>query len=377
MRRALALLALGLAFPLFAADPAPTALTATRIGQTISVLAPSGLSNPLAHARASTSYGASDTSIVLETGGGVRFATPPFLAQWWNVTDYVWPDDDPYMEWVNVTAVDSDTWTVTRAQRGTFASSKDRIGRTYMFLVGSVQKLTGDVLSTLGTVTLLRNGTIGPLFSASWATATATPSLSLDLATQAANCLVAGPATGANAVPTCRAAVALDLGTTLAPTFSGVTISALAPTAGTMTATTTAAEKSASHRYDWTNAMVAALGASATGDITICTLPAKTRVKNAYVVIKTAAGTVTTLTVAVGRVSAGYIDYIVASDAKAAANTVYGAVVGDRGTNLTGYDLPSFTATTDVKAHFVATVATLDATTTSTGSVYLETELLP
>lgn len=256
MKRVLSLLAIALASPLFAADPAPTALTATRIGQTISVLAPSGLSNALAHARASTSYIASDTSIVLETGGGARFATPPFPAQWWNVTDYLVPDDDPYMEWVNVTAAATDTWTVTRAQRGTPATDKDKIGRTYMFLVGSVQKLTGDVLSTLGTVTSVGNGTIGPLFSASWATATATPALSLNFTTQAANCLLAGPATGANAVPTCRAAVALDLGTTLAPTFASVNGAQLGGTADSVWAGLFAASSNA-------GASLAAIGAYA------------------------------------------------------------------------------------------------------------------
>jgi hypothetical protein len=228
-----------------------------------------------------------------------------------------------------------------------------------------------------GTVTAVGSGTIGSLFSASWATATTTPALSLDFGTVAANYLLIGPATGANAVPTARAMVNADLGTTLTPTFASVTLSGLNLTAGTMTATTTSAARTAVHRYDWTNAMVTALGANATGDITICTLPAKTVVKNVYIVIKTAAAGPTTLTVAVGRTTTEYIDYIVASDATAAASTVYGAVVGDRGTNLTGYDLPSFTTTTTVKAHFVATVATLDGTTTSTGSVYIETMQLP
>lgn len=148
-------------------------------------------------------------------------------------------------------------------------------------------------------------------------------------------------------------------------------------TVGTMTATNSSLLREGWHRFDWTNAMVVALGAGLTGDIAVCTLPAKTVVVNAYAVITGTAAGPTTLTVAVGRTSAAYIDYIVASDAKVAANTVYGDASGERGTNLVGYDLPSFTGTTVVNAHFIATVTNLNTTTGSTGSVYLQTATLP
>lgn len=148
-------------------------------------------------------------------------------------------------------------------------------------------------------------------------------------------------------------------------------------TNGTMTAETQGEVRSTIHSYTWTNAMVTALGASLTGDVTICTLPAKTVVKNVYVVITGAATGTTTLTVSVGRTSASYIDYIVASDAQAAANTVYGDASGERGTNLTGYDLPSYTGTTDVVAHFISTGSNLSAVTGSTGRVIIETALVP
>jgi hypothetical protein len=238
--------------------------------------------------------------------------------------------------------------------------------------------------------------------------------------------------------------------------------------------------------YTWTNAQVVALGAGLTGDITVATFPAKTVVKNAYVVIngaavtgKYATGTITmsgvsvadqtftvgaqtftwkaartglgevtigasstaacanivtaltadlatvtsvcvgsvvtitaaaagtggnalalanvnsanlavsgagflaggedltSLTVALGRTSATYLDYIAASDAKAAANTVYGDVVGERGANLTGYDLPSYVAAVAVKIHLVAVGTNLENVVGSTGRVVLETALLP
>lgn len=148
-------------------------------------------------------------------------------------------------------------------------------------------------------------------------------------------------------------------------------------TTGTMTATSTGLVKTTLSRFDWTNAMVTALGATTAGDITICTLPAKTVVTNAYMVVDTAAGTVTTLTGAVGRVSATYIDYIVASDLKAAANTVYGDASAERGTNLTGYDLPSYTGTTAVVMHLISTGGNLSTVTTCTGHIYLETMVLP
>src|SRR6185369_2342466 len=108
-------------------------------------------------------------------------------------------------------------------------------------------------------------------------------------------------------------------------------------------------------KFSWTNAMITALGASTTGDITVCTLPANVVVKNMYVVIDTPDSSANALSIAVGRVSASFIDYIVASDAKAAANTVYGDASAERGTNLTGFDLPSPTGTTAVNCHFVST----------------------
>lgn len=148
-------------------------------------------------------------------------------------------------------------------------------------------------------------------------------------------------------------------------------------TAGTMTYATNAAVKKTLHRFTWTNAQVVALGAVTAGDISVCTLPAKTIVTNAYVVINTPDSSANALTVATGRVSAAYIDYIVASDAKAAANTVYGDAVGERGANLTGYDLPSFTGTTVVNAHFIKTTTNLNTVTGSTGTVYLETMTVP
>lgn len=148
-------------------------------------------------------------------------------------------------------------------------------------------------------------------------------------------------------------------------------------TAATMTANYTGAVASGWSSYSWTNAMVVAAA-----DVKVCTLPAKTVVKNAYMVINTAGTNMgaATLTVSLGRTSADYLDYLAAGSALASANTVYGDASGERGANLTGYDMPSFTANTDVYCHFATDGAggkTLADVLTSTGTVYIETVILP
>jgi hypothetical protein len=129
--------------------------------------------------------------------------------------------------------------------------------------------------------------------------------------------------------------------------------------------------------------MVVALGAVTSGDITVATLPAKTRVVSALIVI-TGAGTNmggATYTVAAG-IDAEFDDYVITASALAAANTVYGDVIGEVGTSLDDAiaNLPSWTATTAVKCRFVTDGAggkTLADVLTSTGSIYLKTETLP
>ena len=153
-------------------------------------------------------------------------------------------------------------------------------------------------------------------------------------------------------------------------------ILAMSPVSGDMTVETSARITQATHSYTWTFAQVnTALGAGTTGDVLVVATTAKTEVVDVQVAITQAALGPNTLTVACGRVGATYIDYIVASDAKAVVNTLYGDVVGDRGTNLTGYDVPSYTAATDVVCHFVAGNTT--DLTAGTGRVILTTRLLP
>lgn len=159
-------------------------------------------------------------------------------------------------------------------------------------------------------------------------------------------------------------------------------------TSSTMTATNVAEMRTVTSSYAWTNAMVVALGAALTGDINVVTLPAKTRIDKALLVIDTAAAGPTTLTVSCGDAGGGtpFINYIVPSDAKAAANTVYGDLASgaETGTSLfdatakwVGNYIPSYTTTTLVTCHFIATVANLNTVTTSTGRLILTTTLLP
>jgi hypothetical protein len=129
--------------------------------------------------------------------------------------------------------------------------------------------------------------------------------------------------------------------------------------------------------FTWTNAMVTALGATTTGDILVGTLPAKTVVVNAYMVIGTAETALTSLTGAVGRTGALFVDYIAASSLKAAASTVYGDAGAERGANLTGYDLPSYTGTTAVNLHLISGVENLNTAVACTGTVFVTYSILP
>lgn len=79
----------------------------------------------------STGYDNAATSIVLASGGGARMPAPPFNAVWWNKTDYANPADDPNREIIRVTAISTDTLTVTRGQEGIAASNKNTGGKTY------------------------------------------------------------------------------------------------------------------------------------------------------------------------------------------------------------------------------------------------------
>ena len=137
-----------------------------------------------------------------------------------------------------------------------------------------------------------------------------------------------------------------------------------------------AAQVSSVSRYglikrQWTNAEVAALGASLTGDINVGTLPAKSAVMRTYVIIDTPDSSANALTVALGVTATAYADWIVASDAKALAGTVYGDAAAERGAAHLDGALFYATAQT-VNLHFIKGTTNLSTVTGSTGTVYVE-----
>ena len=87
-----------------------------------------------AKATVSTTYDAAAVTIVLTSGGAARLPAVPFNAVWWNATDYADPSDDPNREIVRVTGKASETLTITRAQEGTSASTKNTAAKTYLLI---------------------------------------------------------------------------------------------------------------------------------------------------------------------------------------------------------------------------------------------------
>lgn len=93
-------------------------------------------------------YGSSDTSIVVVSGGS-SLPAAPFNMTWWNSTDYPDPSDDPNHEIVRVTNVSGNTLTITRAQEGTSASTKNIAGKTYQLILGITAKMITDIGNNL------------------------------------------------------------------------------------------------------------------------------------------------------------------------------------------------------------------------------------
>ena len=96
----------------------------------------------------STGYDASALSVVLNAGHGAKLPTAPFNAVWWNNTDYADPSEDPNVEIVRVTLVSTDTLTITRAQEGTAASTKNTAGKIYKMIAGLTAKVINTDLKT-------------------------------------------------------------------------------------------------------------------------------------------------------------------------------------------------------------------------------------
>lgn len=103
-----------------------------------------------AKATVSIGYSAAATSIALTAGHGVRLPTAvPFCVTWWNSTDYPDPSDDPNREIVCVTAIATDTLTVTRGMEGIAATTKDTASKVYKMIASvtavAINELRGQV----------------------------------------------------------------------------------------------------------------------------------------------------------------------------------------------------------------------------------------
>lgn len=88
----------------------------------------------------STGYNAAATSIVLSSDPGSACPTAPANAVWWNSTDHHRPQDDDNREIVRMTARTGATLTVTRAQEGTSATTKNTASKTYKMAFGPTAK---------------------------------------------------------------------------------------------------------------------------------------------------------------------------------------------------------------------------------------------
>lgn len=126
-------------------------------------------------------------------------------------------------------------------------------------------------------------------------------------------------------------------------------------------------------KYSWTNAQIVVGGTGGTSyNLPIGTLPAKSRVVATYLTVETqatfAAGT---LTGSVGVAGTAYADWIVASDLKAAAATVYGDAAAERGaTNIDGQLY--YATAKSIYLQVLAGAGDLANVTASTGTVTVE-----
>ena len=105
-----------------------------------------------AKVQVSTGYDAAATSIALTAGHGAKLPAAPFNATWWNSTDFADPSDDPNVEIVRVTAIATDTLTVTRAQESTSASTKNTASKTYKLIAGLTAKTFNTDLGSTGPI---------------------------------------------------------------------------------------------------------------------------------------------------------------------------------------------------------------------------------
>lgn len=86
---------------------------------------------------------------------GTKFPDPAtdgaFNLIWWNSTDYPDPSDDPNKEVIRCTAKSGNILTITRAQEGTSASTKNSSGKVYKMILSLTAKMISDISGAITT----------------------------------------------------------------------------------------------------------------------------------------------------------------------------------------------------------------------------------
>ncbi len=141
------------------------------------------------------------------------------------------------------------------------------------------------------------------------------------------------------------------------------------------TVTTTNAAASVPHyavlKRTWTNAEVVAAGTGGvTANLSVGKLPANSRPVAVYLINDTqatfAAGT---LTASVGVAGTAYVDWLVASNLKATAATLYGNAAAEKGSEFGSL---FYTTAKDIYLQVLGGAGDLANVTTCTGTIYIE-----
>lgn len=85
-------------------------------------------------------YDAAATAVALTADPGAKCPVAPANAWWWDAKTYARPQDDPKAEIVRMTARAGAILTITRAQEGTAAQTKNTAGKSYKIAFGPTAK---------------------------------------------------------------------------------------------------------------------------------------------------------------------------------------------------------------------------------------------
>lgn len=130
-------------------------------------------------------------------------------------------------------------------------------------------------------------------------------------------------------------------------------------------------------QYRWDNSIIA--GLSGTSDTLIVTsLPAKTILLRAFIVITGQAAGPTTVAATLGTNATNYDNMLASASLKVAANTIYGNASAERGTaNGSGDGFISYNTETDLILKVTSSGGNLSTVTGSGGMIFLEYIILP